>query len=65
MKDVVIKGREMVIVSPNERYSMPDNIADQLIKRGKAEEIAKDITDLEKGAMPDRVETKESKKGKK
>jgi len=43
MKDIVIKGREMVIVSPNERYSMPDGIAEQLILRGKAELIQPDI----------------------
>jgi len=47
MKDIVIKGREMVIVSPNERYSMPDGIADQLILRGKAEEIKPDIVTQE------------------
>jgi len=43
MKDIVIKGREMLTLSPNERYSMPDNIADQLIRRGKAEEIKVDV----------------------
>lgn len=43
MKDIVIKGREMLILSPNERYSVPDDIADQLIARGKAEEIKPDI----------------------
>jgi precorrin-6B methylase 1 len=35
-KDIEIIGREMVIVSPHEEYTMPDNIADQLIARGKA-----------------------------
>ncbi len=48
MKDIVIKGREMLILSPNERYSMPDNIADQLIARGKAEEIEPVIIEQEK-----------------
>ena len=43
MKDIVITGREMLMLSPNERYSMPDNIADQLIARGKAELIADSI----------------------
>ena len=38
----------MLILSPNERYVMPDNIADQLIARGKAEEIKQDIVDQEK-----------------
>jgi hypothetical protein len=46
--DVVIKGREMLVLSPNERYTMPDNIALQLIKRGKAEEIKPDIIEQEK-----------------
>ena len=63
MKDIVIKAREMLLLSPNERYSMPDNIADQLIKRGKAEEIPGDIIKQEK--LPDRVEEKHIKKGKK
>ena len=48
MKDIVIKGREMLILSPNERYSMPDGIADQLIARGKAEEIKPDVVEAEK-----------------
>jgi hypothetical protein len=56
MKDVVIKGREMVVVSPNERYQMPDNIADQLIARGKAEEIKMDILEQE-------TKSKKPKKG--
>lgn len=37
MKDIRIKGREMLVLSVGEEYSMPDNIADQLIKRGKAD----------------------------
>lgn len=45
MKDIVIKGREMLVLSPNERYVMPDNIADQLIRRGKAEEIKPDVVE--------------------
>lgn len=40
MKDVVIKAREMIVVNPNERYSMPDEIADILVSRGRAELIA-------------------------
>ena len=48
MKDIVIKAREMMVVSPNERYSMPDHIADQLIARGKAELIPQDIIEQEK-----------------
>ena len=48
MKDIVITGREMLMLSPNERYSMPDNIADQLIARGKAELIKPDIIEPEK-----------------
>jgi precorrin-6B methylase 1 len=40
MRDIVITGREMLMLSPNERYQMPDNIADQLIARGKAELIS-------------------------
>ena len=54
MKDIVIKGRDMLLLSPNERYQMPDNIADQLIRRGKAEEIKPDI--LAQEPLPDRVE---------
>jgi hypothetical protein len=36
MKAIVITGREMLVVSPGETYSMPDEIADQFILRGKA-----------------------------
>jgi hypothetical protein len=39
VKDVVIKAREMIVVNPNERYSMPDEIATILVSRGKAEII--------------------------
>jgi hypothetical protein len=63
MKDVVIKRREMLLLSPNERYSVPDNIATQMITRGVAEEIKADILTQEK--LPDRVEEKHLKKGKK
>lgn len=45
MKDIVITGREMLVLSPNEKYAMPDNIADQLIRRGKAEEIKPDVVE--------------------
>ena len=48
MKDIVITGREMLLLSPNERYKVPDNIADQLIARGKAELIEPDIIEQEK-----------------
>jgi len=58
MKDIVIKGREMLLLSPNERYKVPDNIADQLIARGKAEEIKPDIVEQIK------AEEKKPKKGK-
>lgn len=56
MKDIVIKSRETLILSPGERYSMPDNIADQLIRRGRANPILADAK------LPDRVE-KPAKKG--
>ena len=39
MKDVVIKAMEYIAVQPNERYSMPDEVADLLVARGKAEII--------------------------
>lgn len=48
MKDVVIKAREMIIVNPNERYSMPDEIADIIVSRGKAELIEPEIVKQEK-----------------
>jgi hypothetical protein len=41
MKDIIVKGREMVVISPGETYSMPDDIAIQLINRGKADEVVK------------------------
>ena len=62
MKDIVIKGQEMLKLSPNERYSMPDNIADQLIRRGKAEEIKSDVVEQIK-AEEVKEKRKYSKKG--
>lgn len=62
MKDIVIKGQEMLKLSPNERYSMPDNIADQLIRRGKAEEIKPDVVEQVK-AEEIKENRKYSKKG--
>lgn len=56
MKDIVIKSRETLVLSPGERYSMPDNIADQLIRRGRANAILVDAK------LPDRVEKPKSKK---
>jgi hypothetical protein len=37
MKHVTIIGREMAILSPGEVWGMPDNIADQIIARGKGQ----------------------------
>jgi hypothetical protein len=62
MKDIVIRGQEMLKLSPNERYSMPDNIADQLIRRGKAVEIKPDIIEQIK-ADEVKEKRKYSKKG--
>lgn len=62
MKDIVIKGRDWLLLSPNERYCMPDNIADQLIRRGKAEEIKADVLAHEQ--LPDRVEKPKKKSSK-
>lgn len=56
MKDIVIKSRETLILSPGERYSMPDNIADQLIRRGRANPIIPDAS------VPDRVEKPKKEK---
>lgn len=43
MKDVVIKRQEMLILLPNQRYSLPDAQADLAIARGVAVLIADDI----------------------
>lgn len=48
MKDVVIKRQEMLILLPNQRYSLPDTQADLAIARGIAEEIKPDIVEQEK-----------------
>ena len=48
MKDIVVKAREMIVIAPNERYSVPDEIADILVARGKAEIISHDIIAQEK-----------------
>jgi hypothetical protein len=62
--DIVIKLREMIIVSPNERYTVPDEIGRQLVARGKAEEIKPDI--IEQEIKPNIVEQekKVTKRGK-
>jgi hypothetical protein len=38
MKEVEITGRETMILLPGQIFGVPDNIAGQLIKRGKAKE---------------------------
>ena len=43
MKDVVIKRREMLILLPNQRYSLPDDQADQAVAKGVADFIEPDI----------------------
>jgi len=48
MKDVVIKRREMLVLLPNQRYSLPDEQADKAIDRGVAELIEPDIVVKEK-----------------
>jgi len=62
MKDIVIKGQEMLKLTPSERYSVPDNIADQLIRRGKAEEIKADVIEQVK-AEEVKEKRKYSKRG--
>ena len=62
MKDVIIRKREWLVVSPGERYSVPDNIAEQLLRKGSAETVAPEAIEQ----MPDRVEPpKRQKKTKK
>ena len=39
--EIVIIKRDMVILSPNERYTVPDEIGAQLVDRGSAEDITK------------------------
>lgn len=46
--DIVIKMRDMIALSPNERYTVPDEIGQQLIDRGKAEEIKPELVEQEK-----------------
>lgn len=35
---IKIVGRETLVLSPGEVYDMPDNIAAQIIRRGRAQE---------------------------
>lgn len=64
MKDIFVKGREMVIISPGEKYSMPDDIANQLIARGKADEVLPTRPNIEPKVSEAPVESeKKSKKG--
>jgi hypothetical protein len=40
---IQIKGRETMLLTPGEIYDMPDNIALQLLKRGKAVELKNEV----------------------
>lgn len=41
MIEVEITGRETLILFPGQIFGVPDNIAGQLIRRGKAKEVSK------------------------
>ncbi len=41
MIEVEITGRETMVLLPGQIFGVPDNIADQLIRRGKAKEVSK------------------------
>jgi len=43
MMDIVMRRRELLSLQPNERWSFPDAVAQQLIDRGAAEAIPQDI----------------------
>ena len=61
MKEVIIEAREMIVVNPLEIYGMPDEIADQLVARGKARVIEKSKPDAIKEAIPEKKASKEGK----
>jgi hypothetical protein len=50
--DIVIQRRDMILVSPNEQYTVPDGIGQQLVDRGTAEDITKVVSEMKtkKGA---------------
>jgi hypothetical protein len=62
MIEVEITGRETMILFPGQIFGVPDNIAGQLIRRGKAKEIKPDI--LAQEPLPDRVEKPKKKSSK-
>jgi hypothetical protein len=44
--EIVISRRDMLLLNPNERYTVPDEIGQQLIDRGSAENITKVLEEM-------------------
>jgi hypothetical protein len=44
--DIVVIKRDQILLSPNEQYSVPDGIGQQLVDRGTAEDISKVVAEM-------------------
>jgi hypothetical protein len=44
--EIVIQRADMILVSPNEQYTVPDGIGRQLVDRGTAQDITKVISEM-------------------
>jgi hypothetical protein len=45
---IKIIGRETLVLSPGEVYDMPDNIAAQIVRRGRAQEYKEESASKKK-----------------
>jgi hypothetical protein len=59
--EIVIKKRDMILLAPNERYTVPDEIGQKLIDRGSAEDITKVAEEMKESEH--KKEKKEKKGG--
>ena len=48
--EIVMRRQEMLLLTPNTRWTLPDDVALQLIERGAAEEIKQDVIEQEEKA---------------
>jgi hypothetical protein len=46
--DIVMRRQEMLLLAPNTRWTLPNEVGQQLIDRGAAEEIEADVLQEEK-----------------
>ena len=55
--DIVVIKRDQILLSPNEQYTVPDEIGKQLVDRGTAEDITNVVSEMKE------AESKPKRKG--